>query len=278
MRNIVALLYRFYHFFLFLVLQAVALTLLFTYSNYQRTAFLNGSGEITGWLFDIRTAFTEPFNVKEQNEQLMAENAELRSLIPQNLRPTGDGLVMIDSVSLEQEFTYIPAQVIDISLNKARNFITLNKGSDHGIQREMGVVSAEGIVGFVYDVTRHYSVVIPIQNDLFSTSIKLGGTNDFGVIRWEGGDPEKAIVYGIPASRQLQVGDRIVTKGASARYPESYPVGEIEEFELEPGKSDYRIRVKLYAPFRSLFHVYAIQATFRNEVDSLTQSMEELHD
>ncbi len=274
MRNIVALLYRFYHVFLFFILQGVAFSLIFAYSNYHRTSFVNGSGEFVGWFYNLRTAVTEPFTIREANDQLAAENAELRQALPISYRKMGNGQLIIDSVSLEQEFEYMSARVIDISLSRARNFIMLDKGANDGIEKEMGVISTQGIVGFVYDATAHYSLVIPIQSDLFSTSVKLGGTNDFGVLRWEGGDPMVANVYGISASRTISKGDRVLTKGASARFPEGVEVGTVRDYRLDPGNSDYTIRIDLTTNFRKLYNIYVIRALFVQEIDSLKQHME----
>lgn len=272
MRNIAALIVRFYPFFLFLFLQVVSLSLYFSYSNYHKTGFVNATGEFSGWLFDVRTSITEPFQLKSVNRQLAEENAELMGMLPQSFRVKTDGTILIDSASVEREFSYISAKVIDITLNKSRNFITIDRGSNDGIEKEMGVISPQGIVGFVYDVTPHYSVVVPVQNDLFSTSVKLGGVNDFGVIKWEGGDPDIAHVYGISASRQLNEGDRILTKGASARYPEGIPVGTIKSYELEPGRSDYTVEVELATDFKNVYHVYAVKALFADELKELMKN------
>lgn len=269
MRNIAALIVRFYPFFLFLVLQVICLSLYFSYSNYHKTGFVNATGEFSAWLFDIRTSVTEPFKLKSVNRQLTEENADLMGMLPQSFRVKSDGTILIDSTSVEREFLYIPAKVIDITLNKSRNFITIDRGSNDGIEKEMGVISPQGIVGFVYDVTAHYAVIVPVQNDLFSTSVKLGGVNDFGIIKWEGSDPDIARVYGISASRQLYEGDRILTKGASARYPEGIPVGIIQSFKLEPGRSDYTVDVELSTDFKNLYHVYVVKALFADELKEL---------
>jgi len=274
MRNIAVLFARFYPFFLFLFLQVVSLALYFSYSNYHKTGFVNATGELSGWLYDVRTSVTEPFKLKAVNRQLAEENAELMGMLPQSFRVKSDGSILIDSMSVEREFVYIPAKVIDITLNKSRNFITIDRGSNDGIEKEMGIISPQGIVGFVYDVTPHYAVVIPVQNELFSTSVKLGGVNDFGVIKWEGGDPDIARVYGISASRQLNEGDRILTKGASARFPEGIPVGIIKSFKLEPGRSDYTVDVQLATDFKSVHHVYAVKALFGDELKALMQNLE----
>jgi rod shape-determining protein MreC len=273
MRNIAALLVRFAPFFLFVFLQVVALSLYFTYSNYHKIGFVNATGELAGWLYDVRTSITEPFELKQVNRQLTEENASLMAMLPHSYRRKADGTVLIDSVSVEQEFVYIPAKVIDISLNKTRNVSTIDRGTNDGIEKEMGVISPQGIVGFVYDASPNYAVIVPVQSDLFSTSVKLGGANDFGVIKWEGGDPDVAKVYGVSASRTIEEGDRILTKGASARYPEGIPVGTIKSYKLDPGRSDYTIDVLLQTDFKSLYHVYVIKALKKDELKELLENV-----
>jgi rod shape-determining protein MreC len=276
MKNVFNLFTRYYHFFLFIILQGVCLVMIVSSLNYHKSGFTRVTGTVSGWLFEIRNSFTEPFVVKKHNTQLMEENAMLLNHMPQAYRSVYNGDILIDSLSLEREFSYVPARVIDISLNRVRNFITIDRGRKDGIRKEMGVISNSGIVGFVYEVSDHYSIIVPVQSDLFSTSVKLGGTNDFGTIKWETDNPDFATVRGISASRELFAGDRFLTKGASARFPEGIPVGEIDAFELEPGRSDYTISLKLATDFRALYHVYVINPEFRNELDSLDQAKEEL--
>lgn len=77
------------------------------------------------------------------------------------------------------------ANVIKNSLNKADNYITLDRGTTEGIRPEMGVVDANGVVGIVYKTSPHYSLVIPLLNSKSSISCKIVGSDYFGYLKWE---------------------------------------------------------------------------------------------
>ena len=64
-----------------------------------------------------------------------------------------------DSVPRRQ-FSFIPAKIINASINKQFNFLTLDKGRHHGLEPEMAVISPRGVVGVVYSVSGNYASVI----------------------------------------------------------------------------------------------------------------------
>lgn len=265
MRNIVRLLYKLHALFLFLALQAICLTLFFQFNQYQQSSFIRSSGDVVGWFQDVRYSITEPFTVKEANEKLAAENAALRDRLRESWYVRDTRVLQSDTSVYEQQFEYLAARVINITTNQNHNYLTIDKGAAAGIEKDMGVVGNEGIVGFVLETSERYSVIVPVINDMFTTSVKLERTNDFGVLRWDDTDPNMAHVYGISASVKLNEGDTIVTKGASARYAEGMMVGTITDYELEPGRSDYTIDVELATNFNRLFHVYCIRNQFAEE-------------
>ena len=83
------------------------------------------------------------------------------------------------------EYQIFKANVIKNSLNKADNYITLDRGTTEGIRPEMGVVDANGVVGIVYKTSPHYSLVIPLLNSKSSISCKIVGSDYFGYLKWE---------------------------------------------------------------------------------------------
>ena len=80
--------------------------------------------------------------------------------------------------------------MVQNSVNKQNNLITIDRGSADGIKEDMGVVSGNGVVGVVYMVGSHYSVVMPIISVHSSISCEVDGTGYFGYLRWLGGDSQ----------------------------------------------------------------------------------------
>ena len=100
---------------------------------------------------------TDYLNLAEQNQILNQENAILKAKLA-NIELLSDinkdttilsGLGLSDSI-----YYYIPAKVINQSLRNTQNYLTIDKGSNHGIEVGMGVISSDGVVGRVKIVSK----------------------------------------------------------------------------------------------------------------------------
>ena len=78
MRNLVLLIWKNYFFFLFLLLEALCISLIVQNNNFQRASFINSSNAISANLLQISAGVSEYFNLRNTNDQLVKENAELR--------------------------------------------------------------------------------------------------------------------------------------------------------------------------------------------------------
>ena len=74
------------------------------------------------------------------------------------------GIQLGRCVLQSSQYKLIPAKVVSNTVDKANNLITIDKGSLDGVEKDMGVACGSGVVGVVYLVSSHYSVVIPVLN------------------------------------------------------------------------------------------------------------------
>ena len=156
------------------------------------------------------------------------------------------------------EFKIYLAKVVSNSLDKLDNLITIDKGSADGIRKDMGVVSGNGIVGVVYMVGRHYSVVIPVLNNHSNISCTIRGRGYFGYLRWTGGDPQIAYVEDIPRHARFALGMSVVTSGYSSIFPPGLMVGKILHVFNSPNGLSYRLQIKLATDFGRLRDVCVV--------------------
>lgn len=275
MRNIFALIYRLRGGIYFILLQAICFTFLFTYNSYHRTSYINSSNRLVAWTYNIRNFFTEPFEAMEANKKLVKENAALRSRLKESLRKIDHHTVTVNDTLYLQQYTYIPAKVVNNKVNVQRNYLTISEGSNAGIEKGMGVIGPEGIVGFVYDVSPNYSVIIPVINPLFKTSAKIATNNYSGKLVWNGKSRTKAILNDIPSSVEVEAGDTLWSKSASGRYPSGIFVGTISRVQRKAGKEFLDIEVDLGTSFQSLSYVYVISNLLAHEKASLEEKVED---
>lgn len=266
MRNLLNFILNNHFFILFILLEIVALSLLFQHNNYQQAIAFNFSRNISGYINSRIFSFKQYLDLHEANKALVEENSRLHnnllSSYKQNIRTSER--VEFDSAWTKQ-YNFIPARVISNSVNKQNNFISLDKGKVHGVRPDMAVISHDGVVGIVSGVSSHFSTVIPLLNIDLRISSKIKNTGYFGSLHWDGKDPRTAVLHEIPHHVTLNRGDTIVTSGFSAIFPEGISVGTISDYDIKGGNF-FTISVDLSTDFRNLNHTYVIENIFREEL------------
>ncbi len=265
MRNFLLFIYRHNFTFLFLILEIVSFYLLINHNSYQRATWLSSSNKVSGNIYNSYSNATQYLMLQQINEELAKENAYLRSQMPASFKDSKDYFSLVYDKLNKRQYTYRSARVINNSVNKHFNYITINKGSLNGIEKEMGVISAKGVVGIIKDVSEHYSSVISLLNTRLKISAKLKGKGFFGALGWDGDDYRYAWLNEIPIHASVSVGDLVVTSGYSAIFPEGILIGTVEEVEKDKGESFYRIKVKLSVDFKDLSFVEVISNNMRDE-------------
>ncbi|MDG5799505.1 rod shape-determining protein MreC [Marinilabiliaceae bacterium ANBcel2] len=264
MSNIIRFIIKYNLVFFFLLFEVFSFYLLISYNQHHKETFLKSSGNVTASLLQLSSGFTDYFSLKEANEELSRENAYLRTLLPDNkIDKEIDDIysIMEDSV----EYIYRPAKIINNSVNRLHNYITLNKGERDGINRGDGVISARGVVGVVRYTSQNYSTVLSLLNTQLKISAKLKESNFFGTLEWNGKSYQHAILSEIPAHATVSTGDAVVSSGYSTIFPEGILIGTIQDYELISGEGFYNIRVKLSVDFKNLTYVEAVKKINKKE-------------
>lgn len=269
MRNLIQFLVKNSVVFLFLFLELIAFILLINNNNYQGSKVFNSSNFLIGNLFATVNNVNEYFHLKDVNEELAEQNAQLQSTNITSFTKVYGNTVQINDTDYFQKYTYTSAKVINASTNKRENYITLNKGSLNGIEPGMGVISAKGVIGTVKNVSENFCSVMSVLHEKNAVSVKIKKSGYIGSLVWELGNYRIAQLKDLPNHVQLKVGDTIVSSGYSMVYPEGINVGTIKEFNLEEGNNFYDIKVELLVDFKQLSHVFIIKSWMKDEQKKL---------
>lgn len=230
---------------------------------------VNTSSGLIGWFVEKKHNITKHFNLSEANDSLAAENAHLRALMPESYYRLQDRVFYVDDTLYEQQYEYIPAQVINSSDNRRDNYFTLNKGLKSGVTEGMGVISKDGIIGFVVDASEHYSIVKTVLSENINISVKLHKNNEHWLLKWDGEDNNIVQLNGVTHDIDIAEGDTIVTRGNRGLFPENQMVGKVHEIFTVDGKSTVNVNVKLSVDFGSVYHVYVVRNYLKNEQESI---------
>lgn len=265
MRNLFGFLSRNSFFIFFLILEGLAFYLLFQNNRFQKSSFINSSNAVSGNIYESMNEATKYLNLDVVNLDLSQENAELRNSLKQSRISIYGRNYIIDDTVYHQQYEYSAARVINNSVNKANNYITLDKGSINGISEGMGVIGSKGIVGIVKTVSPHFSSVLSVLHSQSKTSAKLKSQNYFGSLIWDGRDYQYGSLVNIPKHVKIFLGDTIVSSGYSAIFPQGIDLGIITSIDKPDGSNFYDIQVKYINDFKSLEMVYIVKNVLKEE-------------
>ena len=155
MRNLLNFLLKYNHWFLFVLLEVISLTLLFRFNNYQGSAFFTSANYLAGIVYEASSQVTRYFGLTEVNKDLTARNVELEievERLSQALEQYTQDTTGVANLRKEalKDYVLYDARVVNNSITHPNNFITIDKGEADGIRPEMGVVCGNGVVGIVY--------------------------------------------------------------------------------------------------------------------------------
>ena len=263
MRNLLEFLSKYYHWLLFLVLEVVSFVLLFQYNSYQGSVWFSTSNAVVGKVYEVDAAIESFFSLTMVNENLTRRNFYLERQVNQLRRLYAD--MTRDTTASERaeleflgRYELIPGKVVSNSIDRADNLMTIDRGRKDGVEVDMGVACGNGVVGVVYLVSDHYSVVMPVLNYHSRISCSIRHRGYFGYLKWSGGDASIAYVEDVPRHAKFKRGDWVETSGYSSIFPPGVLVGKIVEVYNSRDGLSYKLKVHLSTDFGNVRDVCVI--------------------
>lgn len=277
MRNFIQFLVKNSFIFLFLSLEIVAFFLIVKNNEYQSSKVFNSSNYLIGNLMASVKEVKDYLQLKEVNQNLAQQNAELLSKDKRSFVKIFGNSVVINDTTYYQKYVYTTAKVINNSTNNRENYLTLDQGEINGIKPGMAVIGTNGVVGIVKNVSPHFSSIISLLHQKISISGKIKKSNYFGSVMWDSdqNNHRTALLKEIPNHVQLQKGDTIITSGFSTIFPEGVPIGIVKDFDLPKGSNFYEITIELTTDFKQVSHVYIVKSLTKEEQQSLEAKNQE---
>ena len=263
MKNLIAFIAKYNHWFVFVILEAISAVLLFQFNSYQGSVWFSTANVAAGKIYAWNSEIESFFSLTKVNEELTQRNIYLEHQVTQLSNSisklTDDGSFLhSNQLQLLANYKLIPAKVVTNETNKRDNLITIDKGAADGIKKDLGVVSGTGVVGIVYMTSPHYSIVIPVLSSQSNISCTIEKRGYFGYLHWNGGPSSLAYVDDIPRHAKFRRGDNIVTSGYSSIFPEGIMVGKVGYVFNSADGLSYRVQVHLSTDFGRLRDVCVI--------------------
>ncbi|MCD7963948.1 MAG: rod shape-determining protein MreC [Rikenellaceae bacterium] len=271
MYRFVLFLKRIGYVFLFIVIEVIAFRYYSDSSGYNQARTLNIANNLTGNIYSAFADVRQYFYLGKENKRLTEEVAGLRAELSRyedESRFFSD-IILPESLAV---YSYMTAKIINNSLNRAENFMTLNKGSRDGVKINSAVISDGAIAGYVMDCDNKFSVAISVLNTKFKTSGKLKGKNNSsGSVFWDAKHYDEMVFTEIPKYAEIAVGDTVITTEFSSRFPEGIHIGTVKSFELING-TYYEARLEIMAKMGGLNNVVLVYYNDMDEKISLEEN------
>ncbi|MEN8704309.1 MAG: rod shape-determining protein MreC [Polaribacter sp.] len=274
MQQIIYFFQKFKYFLFFLLLEFVALFFIFNNLSFHKSKFINSANSITGGLYYQSSNITEYLNLKEENKLLAEENTQLKNLLSKrSVNPGTKDSTVLDTTRYYQKYTFSTAKIINNNYAKDFNFITINRGENQGIQKEMAVVNSRGIIGITEHTSKDYTRVQSILNKNSKINARLKNTNYFGTLGWDGKDYNTVQLSDIPRQAPIKIGDTIETGGRSTIFPEGILIGTISKIN-KGNSADNKVDITLFNDMSNLGYVNIIKNLDRQEIKQLEKNNE----
>lgn len=271
MKALFTLLWRNNFTIVFVLIEVYCFYLLMQNNNFQNASMVNSANAAVGKTMEGVNYVREYIHLKDENAALAADNARLRNSLKESLYENDTLLNTFNDSVNHQQYSYVSAKVINNTVNKRNNYLTLNRGSEHGIKPEMGVISSEGIVGIVQHVSPHFCTVMSLLHKKTSVSAKIKRNGFFGSLIWEGDSPFFASLKEIDKTVPVQKGDTIITTSFSSIFPAGIMVGRVTDSRVAAGSNFHDIEVHLSTKFQSLTYVYVVNNILKEEQRTLEE-------
>lgn len=227
----------------------------------------HGIGYLWHEYFDLR-------NVRQQNQDLQKTVDRLRLEEAALLEDARQGERLQGILGFQEKYIYktTAAQVIGSSGSDQSRVFYIDKGKGEGLEHDMAVITADGIVGKVRDIFPHTAQVLGINDQTSGAGVILETTRIRGILRGNAaGQPQ---IVGIMADSRIQPGERVLTAGGDEIFPRGLPVGVVQKVVRDPDNDGFiKVIVKPAAHLDRLDEVLVITSTEPRFPPEQTQDM-----
>ncbi len=265
---------RYYHIFLFILLEGISVYFISRNSFRQGSSITSLANNISGTIYNSIDGISSYFYLKNTNADLVKENIRLRQMLSTSFVRIINTVHSKEDTVYKQMYSYVDVRVISKTVTKRNNYFMLNKGSSSGIEKDMGIIAPNGVVGVVVKTTENFSLVMSVLHQDSKINVRNERTKTTGTLVWDGHHYAVGQIVDMPSSIAVKKGDTIVTSGFSRNFPEGIPVGRVKSSTKDKGTGFYNINIEFFTDYNKLDYVYAIKNFFKIEQDRLLQGID----
>lgn len=197
-------------------------------------------------------------DLREENAQMEDELADLRTKRAQYDAAIEDVQELTQALDLEESWFEMEPVTARITGRVPDNYkwaVTIDKGSDDGIEKDMAVIDPQGLVGRIVEVDPHEATVLLLIDPDAAAAARIKESRDTGTV--QGNGPSRPFSMGfVPGSAKVEVDDLVVTSGFDdGIFPPGVIIGDVFEVSGESSDLQQDISVEPAVDFNALEYV-----------------------
>jgi rod shape-determining protein MreC len=214
-----------------------------------------GAGSLWQNYLDLRNIRSQNQELQKTVDRLRLEQATLLEDAKQ-----GERLQAIMDFQPKYIYTTLAAQAIGSSGSDSSRVFYIDKGKNYGLEADMAVITADGIVGKVREVYPRTAQVLAINDQTSGAGVILETTRIRGILR--GNAQGRPQIVGILKDDRIQPGEKVLTAGGDQIFPRGLPVGVVEKVVPDPERDSFiDVIIKPAAHLDRLDEVLVITST-----------------
>lgn len=218
-----------------------------------------------------RNALKTNAYLQQQNILLQDELSKLRSIEKENQE-------LKSLLRLEESYNY-PLQITRVvtkQLNTLNNSLSVNVGSNEGIQRGMPLINSDGLIGKVILAASNYSQVMPLSHPLFRVSAQIQDSKANGIITWDISSPSYLIMDFVPKTVPIDTGIVIQTSGLGNEFPAGIPIGQVVDFRSQEGTNTQQLKIEPFSKLNEVSEGFIVLFTSDTSLVQLNNEFNQL--
>ena len=172
-------------------------------------------------------------HIKKMNRKLTEENKQLKShfALMKEVQQENKRLNTILNFKEKKNIQFIAARVIGRDPISEYQLIKINRGSAHGVKKNMIVINETGVVGYVFRILSHFSQVILLTDPHAAIPALIQRSRVYGVV--EGSDRNNCQLKYLKRRDDVKRGDIIVTSGLNLLSFGGFPIGTVTDIKKQ---------------------------------------------
>ncbi len=261
-------------YFILSILVLVSLSLIFSNKTQKSSLISKIAVEVAGISKSITGIIPNLYNLKAENKELRKTNIILLNELNQLREEKLENIRLRKLLGFKEKnnnFEFIPADVVGKNLLNPYNYIVLNVGSNDGVEVNMPIICESGVVGKIMKVGKNYSIGMLLFHKDFRTGVKIQRSRVDGILGWNGG--EYLTMLNVPKTMDVEIGDVVVTSEYSTIFPPGFEIGIVTEIDNSVQGLFKLIKVKPSVDFTKLEEVFVVKYKYDFEREEIEQTM-----